>query len=188
MTKNLAIANLTKTLQHEQWEDAQKKLHGIINSFSQCVKQACMTKPTPSLTNQAKNQRVPLLKTQQNLWNLQLKLHHNIRMATWTTCTYFNTHFQNNPDIIACLSIKIINIPPSNPIEHTWWIENLANIGKNAKIKTYKITSKQTAIKFKITIIKYKTLLINKPIAIHKKHFTQQPTTISTAYKTHKHS
>ena len=67
--QNLAIANLTKTLQQEhltpaQWANAQTTLQEIINSLSECIEHTCMTKPTPPLPNKVKNQGSFLPRTQ----------------------------------------------------------------------------------------------------------------------------
>lgn len=68
------------------------------------------------------------------------------------------------------LLFKNINIPPlpTNLVEQKQWIEDLANLGKNAKGGAHKITSKQTAINYRTAITKYKTLLNIKPKTIHK--------------------
>ena len=57
---------------------------------------------------------------------------------------------------------------------HTW-IEELATIGKNAKVDAHKIITKQTSINCKKTITKYRALLNSKPKTIHKKIFNPTP-------------
>jgi hypothetical protein len=60
---------------------------------------------------------------------------------------------------------------PTNPTEHTQWVEQIANIGRKVKIETHKIIIKQITIKCKIAITKYRALLNIKPKTIHKKIF-----------------
>ena len=64
---------------------------------------------------------------------------------------------------------------PTNHTEHKQWIEDLANIGKTAKIKAYKIIAKQTMINCKIAITIYRALLNIKPKAIHKTNNQKLP-------------
>jgi hypothetical protein len=92
-------------------------------------------------------------------------------------CHHPHAQLRNHPDIPKLLLPLNINIPPlpTNDTEHTKWIENLAAIGKKAKVDAYKITTKQAMSNIKTAIKKYRTLLNTKPKAIHKKIF--QPTT-----------
>ena len=184
-TQNLAIDNLTTTLlqdtlTHDQWEDAQNKLQEITNILSQCIEDICMTKPTPPLPNRAKIQGGFLPRTLQKTWKHQLKIHHSIRKAIRSTCQHPHTNLPNNPDIKALQSLKNIIIPPlpNNHANLHHWIEELANMGKNAKAEAHKITTKQTKINCKKTIHKYRILLNLKPKTIHKKIF--QPTTTNS--------
>ena len=180
--QNLAIANLTNTLKQEQlttpqWEEAQTQFNKIIYSLSNYIEQICMSAPTPPLPHRAKLQGGFLPRQQQKLWKSHLKVHHNIRKTIHIACHHPHTQLHNHPDIQALLAPLKINIPPlpTNHTEQMKWIEDLATIGKTAKIEAYKITTKQTTINCKIAIKKYRTLLNTKPKTIHKKIF--QPTT-----------
>jgi hypothetical protein len=183
--QNLEILKFTDTLQQEQltqpqWKDAQDIFQKILDSLSNCVKQTCMTQPTPPLPHRAKIQGGFLPRKQQKIWKSHLKLYHSIRKAIHVACHYHYTQLHNHPDIKTLFSLHNINIPPlpTNPTTHKQWIEDLAHIGKTAKIDAYKITSKQTSINCKIAIKKYRALLNTKPKTIHKKIF--QPSTESS--------
>lgn len=67
---------------------------------------------------------------------------------------------------------------PTTSANLSGWIEDLATIGKTAKIAAYKIITQQTTISCKQTITKYRALLNIKPKTIHKKIF--QPATESS--------
>ena len=180
--QNLALTNLTNTLQQEhltpaQWENAQTTLQEIINSLSQCIEHTCMTKPIPPLPSKVKTQGGFLPRIQQKKWKRLLKIHHTIRNAIRATCQYSLAHLPNKPNIISLQSLQTPSIPPlpTNPTDIHTWVEELAIIGKNAKVDAHKILTKQTSINCKKTITKYRALLNSKPKTIHKKIFN--PTT-----------
>jgi hypothetical protein len=180
--QNLAIANLTNTLNqeqltHHQWEEAKYHFHEIISSLSTCIEQTCMSHPTPPLPHRAKLQGGFLPRQQQKIWKSHLKTYHNIRKAIHVACNYPHTQLQNHLDITSLLSPLKIHIPPlpTNHTEQTQWIETLATIGKTAKNEAYKFTAKQSMLNIKAAIKKSRTLLNTKPKSIHKKIF--QPTT-----------
>ena len=112
-------------------------------------------------------------RTQQKQWKHKLKIYHNTRKAIRAACHHPHTHLHNDPDILALQLIQNPNIPPPpiNPAEIHTWIEEIANIGKNAKIEAHKIITKQTTLNCKKTIQKYRSLLNTKPKTIHKKIF-----------------
>ena len=59
---------------------------------------------------------------------------------------------------------------PHNKTNIAQWIEEIANIGKQAKNEPHIFTSKQTAINYTKAIKQYKTLLDKTPKIIHEKN------------------
>ena len=139
-----------------------------------------MAPPTQPLPNRVKSQGGFLPRTQQKKWKYQLKIYHNTRKAIRAACHNPHNLLHNNPNINNIQLIQTPNIPPLpfHPMDIHTWIEQLANIAKNAKKEAHKIITKQTGLNCKKTITKYRTLLNIKPKIIHKKIFN--PTTTST--------
>jgi hypothetical protein len=112
----------------------------------------------------------------QKSWKKELSTYHTIRKAIKITTQ--DTNWRTHPIITNLRNHPYTTIPnpPYNPTLISEWIGTLGNIGKKAKKEAQDIIAKQTSIKCKKAISKYRNTLNLQPKRIHKVIFKTQKT------------
>ena len=170
LTTLLSIDHLTDN----QWQNSCTQLDELIHNISDKIQETCSAPPLPTLTTHTSQQGGFLPRKLQKTWKKHLSTYHLIRKAIYISKN--SPNWQTHP-IIEELHNHTNTIIPPLPVNEALqpeWLQTIADIAKQAKLHTRKITTKYTQQCVKKAIFKYRQLYDKSPKKINKQVFRNQ--------------